>query len=163
MTGLPYIIETALLLLVAFAAGVGMLVSALYVPFRDVPALLTVERILEVIELTAEGLAALRGRAPQIAVCGLNPHASEHGLFGDEEIHDPGTRLTTGPHDSCGQLPVTLRHSVIDGERIESALEPAQSAKPLRAVWWAPSITFSYMMMVMGGMLRIGFPPVTSG
>ncbi|HEX5105992.1 MAG TPA: 4-hydroxythreonine-4-phosphate dehydrogenase PdxA [Pirellulaceae bacterium] len=56
-----------------------------HVGYRDVPRLLTKERILDVIELTAEGLARLRGRKPQLVVCGLNPHAGEHGLFGDRE------------------------------------------------------------------------------
>lgn len=53
--------------------------------YREVPRLLTVERILEVIELTAAGLRRIRGRAPKIVVLGLNPHAGEHGLFGDRE------------------------------------------------------------------------------
>jgi 4-hydroxythreonine-4-phosphate dehydrogenase len=56
-----------------------------HVGYRDVPALLSTQRILDVIELTAEGLARLRGRPPKIAVLGLNPHAGEHGLFGDRE------------------------------------------------------------------------------
>jgi len=56
-----------------------------HVGYRDVPSLLTTERILEVIELTAEALQRLRGHPPKIVVCGLNPHAGEHGLFGDRE------------------------------------------------------------------------------
>ncbi len=56
-----------------------------HVGYRDVPGLLTTERILDVIELTAEALARLRGRQPKLVVCGLNPHAGEHGLFGDRE------------------------------------------------------------------------------
>src|SRR5439155_16039296 len=56
-----------------------------HVGYREVPALLTKERILDVIELTAEALERLRGRKPKLAVCGLNPHAGEHGLFGDRE------------------------------------------------------------------------------
>lgn len=56
-----------------------------HVGYRDVPALLTKERILDVIELTAEALAGLKGRPAKIVVCGLNPHAGEHGLFGDRE------------------------------------------------------------------------------
>jgi 4-phospho-D-threonate 3-dehydrogenase / 4-phospho-D-erythronate 3-dehydrogenase len=56
-----------------------------HVGYREVPALLTKERILDVIELTAEGLERLRGHKPKIVVCGLNPHAGEHGLFGDRE------------------------------------------------------------------------------
>jgi len=53
--------------------------------YHEVPGLLTVERILEVIELTAAGLKRIRGRAPKIVVLGLNPHAGEHGLFGNRE------------------------------------------------------------------------------
>jgi len=53
--------------------------------YADVPKLLTTARILEVIELSAEGLRRIRGRNPRIVVCGLNPHAGEHGLFGDRE------------------------------------------------------------------------------
>jgi 4-hydroxythreonine-4-phosphate dehydrogenase len=56
-----------------------------HVGYRDVPGLLTVERILEVIELTHEALTRLRSRRPKIVVCGLNPHAGEGGLFGDRE------------------------------------------------------------------------------
>jgi 4-phospho-D-threonate 3-dehydrogenase / 4-phospho-D-erythronate 3-dehydrogenase len=56
-----------------------------HVGYRDVPALLTRERILETIELTAAAMERLRGRKPRLLVCGLNPHAGEHGLFGDSE------------------------------------------------------------------------------
>jgi 4-hydroxythreonine-4-phosphate dehydrogenase len=56
-----------------------------HVGYRDVPALLTVEGILDTIELTADAMRRVRGRAPRLLVCGLNPHAGEHGLFGDRE------------------------------------------------------------------------------
>lgn len=56
-----------------------------HVGYHEVPRLLTTQRILDVIELTAESLQQLRGRPPKIAVCGLNPHAGEHGLFGERE------------------------------------------------------------------------------
>jgi 4-hydroxythreonine-4-phosphate dehydrogenase len=56
-----------------------------HVGYREVPALLTKERILDVIELTAAALKKLRGHEPKTVVCGLNPHAGEHGLFGDRE------------------------------------------------------------------------------
>ncbi len=46
----------------------------------------TRERVLRTIEMTHEGLARLGVPAPRIAVCGLNPHAGEGGLFGDEEL-----------------------------------------------------------------------------
>jgi len=56
-----------------------------HVGYAQVPKLLTIERVLETIELTAEGLTAIHGRPPRLVVCGLNPHAGEHGLFGDRE------------------------------------------------------------------------------
>ena len=56
-----------------------------HVGYREVPELLSQERILEVIELSREALLRIRGREPKFVVCGLNPHAGEHGLFGDRE------------------------------------------------------------------------------
>ncbi|MEI8352639.1 MAG: 4-hydroxythreonine-4-phosphate dehydrogenase PdxA [bacterium] len=46
---------------------------------------LTLEGILRTIRLTAATMERLRRRTPKLVVCALNPHAGEHGLFGDEE------------------------------------------------------------------------------
>jgi 4-hydroxy-L-threonine phosphate dehydrogenase PdxA len=56
-----------------------------HVGYHEVPGLLSVRRILDVIELTADAMQRIRGRVPRLAVCGLNPHAGEHGLFGQRE------------------------------------------------------------------------------
>lgn len=56
-----------------------------HVGYHEVPALITPERILEVIQLTHDALVRIRGRVPKLLVCGLNPHAGEHGLFGNRE------------------------------------------------------------------------------
>jgi 4-phospho-D-threonate 3-dehydrogenase / 4-phospho-D-erythronate 3-dehydrogenase len=56
-----------------------------HVGYREVPALLTRELVRETIEFTAAAMERLRGRKPALLVCGLNPHAGEHGLFGDRE------------------------------------------------------------------------------
>jgi 4-phospho-D-threonate 3-dehydrogenase / 4-phospho-D-erythronate 3-dehydrogenase len=45
----------------------------------------TAARILRTIELGNEGMKLLGCECPRIAMCGLNPHAGEHGLFGDED------------------------------------------------------------------------------
>jgi 4-hydroxythreonine-4-phosphate dehydrogenase len=42
-------------------------------------------RILRTIELGYDAMKLLGFAQPRIAVCGLNPHAGEHGLFGDED------------------------------------------------------------------------------
>lgn len=56
-----------------------------HIGYRDVPQALSTERILEVVELTADAMRRIRGRDPRLVVCGFNPHAGEHGLFGGSE------------------------------------------------------------------------------
>lgn len=59
-----------------------------HVPYAEVPKLLTQERILDTLELGAQAMrriGCIHGTEPKIGVLGLNPHAGEHGLFGDEE------------------------------------------------------------------------------
>ncbi len=55
-----------------------------HVALRQAIELVRRDRVRDVIELTHLALAR-GGRRPRIAVCGLNPHAGEHGLFGDED------------------------------------------------------------------------------
>jgi 4-hydroxythreonine-4-phosphate dehydrogenase len=57
-----------------------------HVAFRDVPLLLTADKIVRTGEVTRAGLQRWFGIAePRLALCALNPHAGEQGLFGDEE------------------------------------------------------------------------------
>ena len=56
-----------------------------HVALASVPDSLSVEAIVRVVRLTDHTLRRVRARPPRIAVLGLNPHAGEHGLFGDEE------------------------------------------------------------------------------
>jgi 4-hydroxythreonine-4-phosphate dehydrogenase len=46
----------------------------------------TAPQILQTLRITHEALSKKLGRAPRIAVAGLNPHAGEGGIFGREEI-----------------------------------------------------------------------------
>lgn len=67
-----------------------------HIGYFEVPKKLSVERVRNVIELTAEALRWLLGREPRIGVCGLNPHAGEHGLFGqreEEKFVEPAVKL----------------------------------------------------------------------
>jgi len=58
----------------------------IHCPVREIASRLTIQAILETIELTHRGLTEDLGLiAPRIAVAGLNPHCGESGLFGDEE------------------------------------------------------------------------------
>ncbi len=57
-----------------------------HVSIKDLSSLLTQEKIEKSIRLAHVALTQLFGiRKPKIGVAALNPHAGEHGLFGDEE------------------------------------------------------------------------------
>jgi len=45
-------------------------------------------RILRTLELGDDAMKLMGFEKPRIAVCGLNPHAGEHGLFGDEDAEE---------------------------------------------------------------------------
>lgn len=59
-----------------------------HVSLRKACDLCKKDRILETIVLTADAVKELGISNPRIAVAGLNPHAGEDGLFGDEEIKE---------------------------------------------------------------------------
>jgi 4-hydroxythreonine-4-phosphate dehydrogenase len=57
-----------------------------HLPLRDVPLVLTTDKIVRTGEVTRRALQESFGIAePRLALCALNPHAGEQGLFGDEE------------------------------------------------------------------------------
>jgi len=58
----------------------------IHIPLKDVPIVLSKEKILQTIIITGSSLKIRFGlKNPRIAVAGLNPHAGEGGMFGDEE------------------------------------------------------------------------------
>jgi 4-hydroxythreonine-4-phosphate dehydrogenase len=56
-----------------------------HIPFRKVAGHLTAERILDTIHIARDACLSLGIEKPRIAVAGLNPHAGDGGIFGDEE------------------------------------------------------------------------------
>lgn len=56
-----------------------------HIPLKDVPLYIKKERVLKVIRLAHKVMRKLGIENPRIVVAGLNPHASDGGLFGDEE------------------------------------------------------------------------------
>lgn len=95
LAGFPYPGHTEWLAHLAGNVEVAMMLASetlrvvlvtTHIPFRDVPLLLTADRIVRVGEVTRRGLQEWFGISePRLALCALNPHAGEQGLFGDEE------------------------------------------------------------------------------
>lgn len=62
-----------------------VVLATIHMALRDVPALITKKSVLRAVRLSALACRMLSIKEPHIAVSGLNPHAGEGGLFGDEE------------------------------------------------------------------------------
>ncbi|MDD4900080.1 MAG: 4-hydroxythreonine-4-phosphate dehydrogenase PdxA [Candidatus Omnitrophica bacterium] len=58
-----------------------------HIPLSQVSATISGRELAKVISLTNQSLKGLFGiKKPRIVVCGLNPHASDHGIIGKEEV-----------------------------------------------------------------------------
>ncbi|MDY6792187.1 MAG: 4-hydroxythreonine-4-phosphate dehydrogenase PdxA [Thermodesulfobacteriota bacterium] len=95
MAGFFYNGHTEILAEKTKSAGFAMMLAGeklrvvlvtIHIPLKDVPHALSQEKILQTITLTDSFLRTRMGvENPKIAVAGLNPHAGEGGMFGDEE------------------------------------------------------------------------------
>lgn len=68
--------------------GVAVAHVTTHVSLRQAIDLVTKDRVLRQIRLLHRSLKSLGIDPPRMAVSGLNPHAGENGLFGDEEIRE---------------------------------------------------------------------------
>lgn len=100
----------------------------IHVPLREVPERLSTEEVVRAGRLLA---AALRDRfgcaRPRIAVLGLNPHAGERGLLGDEEqrIIEPAVERLGRESDAArffGPVPADAAFAAHDQGRYDAVL-----------------------------------------
>jgi len=59
--------------------------ATVHVPLAEVPRLLSTPEVARTITMTADWLKRLGVREPRVALAGLNPHAGEAGLLGQED------------------------------------------------------------------------------
>ena len=105
-----------------------VLLATTHHPLRDVPDLVTAELLVEQTLLLRDGLATCwRIPEPRIGLCALNPHASDQGLFGDEEtrVYGPAlAQLTASGTQVCGPLPAdTVFHRALLG-KLDAVVAP---------------------------------------
>lgn len=97
-----------------------VILVTIHTALKNVPELITRQRILRVIRLAKKACDMLKIRTPKIAVAGLNPHAGEAGIFGEEEITQivPAIRQANreGIPVSGPYPPDTIFHKAYQGE-----------------------------------------------
>jgi 4-hydroxythreonine-4-phosphate dehydrogenase len=68
-----------------YADQLCVVLATVHIPLALVPQNLTRTRLEEVVMLTAGALPRFGRPSARLALCGLNPHAGEHGVIGSEE------------------------------------------------------------------------------
>jgi 4-hydroxythreonine-4-phosphate dehydrogenase len=120
--------------------------ATIHVPLRCVPDLLETGALTRDLELLARETARGFGPArPRLAVCGLNPHAGEEGLFGREDLDviAPAVRAARAagvdahgplPADAC--IPATAQgaYDAVLAMYHDQALPAVKSLAPRRGV-----------------------------
>lgn len=66
--------------------GLKLILTTIHHALAEVPRLITKDRVLRTIRLADIAMKEFGVARPRIGVCALNPHASEGGLFGHEEL-----------------------------------------------------------------------------
>jgi 4-hydroxythreonine-4-phosphate dehydrogenase len=97
-----------------------VILVTIHTALRNVPDLITRRKIIGTVYLAKKACDMLGIRRPRIAVAGLNPHAGEKGIFGDEEIRKiiPAVReaVSGGIPVSGPYPPDTVFHKAYRGD-----------------------------------------------
>ncbi len=115
---------------------------------KNLPSLITKKRVLDTIRLAQTACDMLRIKDPRIAVAGLNPHAGEAGIFGDEEIK----KILPAVEEASGEgIPVsgpfppdTIFHKAYRGETdIVVCMYHDQGLIPMKMIAFDRGVNFT--------------------
>jgi len=118
----------------------------IHVPLKDVPKSLSRDLIVDTGRIVAHDFARrFRIAKPRLAICGLNPHAGEHGNLGREEIEIISPAVlqlaadgisVSGPHsaDTLFHPAARRRYDVVLGMYHDQVLAPIKTIAFDRAV-----------------------------
>ena len=127
LAGLPWRGHTECLAALTGATEVRMLfyssrlivaLSTVHISLADVSKMLTKECLKVTIELTHKELPHFGVEQPRLAVSGLNPHAGENGLMGDEE-----QRVITPVVRDCQRLGIDVSGPISGDTVFQRAVE----------------------------------------
>jgi 4-hydroxythreonine-4-phosphate dehydrogenase len=134
-----------------------------HVALRQVPELVTRERVLRTIRLGHRAMRDLGIARPRLAVCGLNPHAGEGGLFGDEEQVAIGPAIGDARSesiDATGPYPADTIMSRAAGGEFDCvvAMYHDQGHTPVKALGFRYDETTKAWTGLSGVNVTVGLP-----
>ncbi|MCD6459068.1 4-hydroxythreonine-4-phosphate dehydrogenase PdxA, partial [bacterium] len=82
---LAHLTNTKNYVMMLVGGGLRVSLATIHIPLKDLWSNLTMESLYEVICITNRYIKLFGVKKPKIALCGVNPHAGEEGLLGNEE------------------------------------------------------------------------------
>jgi 4-hydroxythreonine-4-phosphate dehydrogenase len=116
-----------------------------HLPLMDVRNVLTIGRVYDPIDLGHEFCRQLGIAKPRIAVCGLNPHAGENGMFGDEDARiirpaiDAARRIGIDAHGPFPADTIFIRAAAGDWDLVV-AMYHDQGLIPVKLLGWDKAV-----------------------
>ena len=134
-----------------------------HVSLRKACDLVKKERVLAVIHLANKALKNLGIKNPKIGVAGLNPHAGEGGLFGDEEIKKIMPAIDQAKREGInadGPIPPdTIFSKVIGGQYdIAVVMYHDQGHIPMKVIGFKYNKETNKWLMMSGVNITVGLP-----
>jgi 4-hydroxythreonine-4-phosphate dehydrogenase len=126
-----------------------VVLATCHIPLMEIRNVLTIGNVHDAIDLAAEGCKQLGIAKPKIAVTGLNPHAGENGLLGDEEtrIIEPAIKVARnnglnvrGPFPADTIFSHAAPYDVVVAMYHDQGLLPIKLLSPNSAVNWTLGI-----------------------
>ena len=133
------------------APKLRVVLATCHLPLMDIRNVLTIGRVFDAIDLAASGCLELGIKNPRIAVTGLNPHAGEGGVLGDEEsrLIEPAIKIASNngldvhgpfPADTIYTAAVNGAYDVVVAMYHDQGLLPVKLLCPQEAVNWTLGI-----------------------
>jgi len=129
-----------------------VVLATCHIPLMDIRNVLTIGKVHNAIDLAAEGCKQLGIKNPKIGVTGLNPHAGEGGLLGDEEnrLIKPAIQLArNNGHDVRGPFPADTLFSIADEFEVIVAMYHDQGLLPIKLLSFGSAVNWTVGLPVV--------------
>jgi len=132
---------------------------SIHVSLRQAVEAVTFDNVFQSLVITHRALMGVLGRRPRIAVAGLNPHAGEGGLFGDEEIRIIAPAIAAARAQGCDASGPWAPDTVFMRARARPGVEPEFDA--VVAMYHDQGlIPIKYLGVEQGVNVTLGLPMV---